>query len=137
MPGLSVFIVALLIPLIVVAGNGFVRWLFGSPQSAAADLILAMMVFDATVSIQSHDFSPFVTAEFLKSNLAAIYMSLLFVSFFVWMATAFKLEPNLLSGFDFEEKHYSESPRKLIFYSYLISVFALLMNVLPFAYGKH
>ena len=89
--GLSVFIVALLIPLIVVAGNGFVRWLFGSPQSAAADLILAMMVFDATVSIQSHDFSPFVTTEFLKSNLAAIYMGLLFVSFFVWMATAFKL----------------------------------------------
>ena len=136
MPGLSVFVVALLIPLIVVIGNGYLRWLFGSPQSTAADLILAMVVFDAAVSIQAHDFEPLVTPDFLKHHLPAIYMSLVITNMLIWMATAFKLEPNLLSQFDFNTKHYKRSPGRLIFYSYSISVFVLLTNTLVFSYGK-
>lgn len=136
MPPFSVFLVVLGIPLIVVLGNGWVRWLFKSPQSAAADLILAMVVFDAAVSLQAHDFQPFVKTLMFKENLAPIYMSLLLINIFIWMGTAFKLEPNLLSEFDFNQRQYKRSPRKLILYSYLVSVFVLLTNTLIFTYGN-
>jgi hypothetical protein len=46
---LASLIVAVGLPLVAVVTNTLVRWSFGLPQSAAADLIVVLMVFDISI----------------------------------------------------------------------------------------
>jgi hypothetical protein len=135
MANLSSWIVILFIPLLVVLGNGLVRWLNHLPQSAAADLILAFVVFDATVAIQAGDFKEYVRAPCLREHVVGIYVSLIIANFFIWNSAAFRLEHALLERYNFRTQRYNQSPGWLIFASFLISVFVFASNTLIFAYG--
>jgi hypothetical protein len=132
---LSFWIVVLGVPLAVVLGNGFLRHIHGIPQSTAADLMLALIVFDAAVIIQHHEFQEYVRSEWLKANIIAIYVLLLIVNYVLWHVSAFKLEVALLSRYSVRQRRYLQTPAWLIFGAFMMTVFALASNTLVFAYG--
>ncbi len=132
---LSFWIVVLFIPLLVVLGNGLVRWLNHLPQSASADLILAFVVFDATVAIQAADFKDYVKAPWFREHVVGIYVGLIIANFFIWNIAAFRLENALMETYNLKTRRYNQSPGWLIFLSFLISVFVFTSNTLIFAYG--
>lgn len=102
---LSFWIVVLVVPILVVLGNGFLRHLHGIPQSTAADLMLAFIVFDAAVIIQHHDFQEYIKSEWLKANIIAIYVVLLIINYILWHVSVFKLEEALMSRYSIRQKN--------------------------------
>jgi hypothetical protein len=75
---LTFFVISVGLPLVAVLGNSFLRWAIGLPQSAPADLILVLIVFDITILIQPADLTIIVP------NAPAFYGLVLIVCIVMW-----------------------------------------------------
>lgn len=89
---ISFWLVALGVPLIVVVANSLIRLMKGLAQSAPADLVLALTVFNFAVVVQSQDFQKFIRVEAIKSDLVAVYCALIIFSLFCWFFSVFYVE---------------------------------------------
>jgi len=135
MQHLSFWIVVLGVPLLVVVGNAVARWLFGMPHSAASDVILAFVVFDAAVAVNAPEFQPFVKYPALRGHLVAIYFSLAILNLILWSVAVFKVEHDLLLMHNKRLMRYTSSPAKLLFAASMMSIFVFASNTIIFAYG--
>jgi hypothetical protein len=135
MEHLSFWIVVLVVPLLVVVGNAVARWLRGMPHSAASDVILAFVVFDAAVAVNAPEFQPLVKHPGLKPHLVAIYISLVISNLILWSVAVFKIEHDLLFMHNKRLMRYTQSPRRLLLAASLMSLFVFASNTIIFAYG--
>jgi hypothetical protein len=135
MEHLSFWIVVLVIPLLVVVGNVVARALRGMPHSAASDLILAFVVFDAAVAINAPEFQPLVKHPPLRGHLVAVYVTFIIVNLILWSVAVFKIEHDLLLMHNKRLMRYTSSPAKLLLVANLISIFVFASNTMIFAYG--
>jgi hypothetical protein len=133
---LSFWIVVLIIPLLVVIGNAVARWLRGLPHSAASDVILAFVVFDAAVAVHAHDFGPFVKWPTVQPHLVAIYVTLMIINLMLWAVAVFKIEYDLFEKYHKQQKRYIRSPWLLISASFVMALFVFASNTVIFAYGE-
>jgi uncharacterized membrane protein len=136
MEHLSFWTVVLVIPLLVVVGNVVARWLRGMPHSAASDLILAFVVFDAAVAINAPEFfQPLVKHPPLRGHLVAVYVTFIIANLILWAVAVFKIEYDLVMMHNKRLKRYTSSPAKLLLMANLISIFVFASNTFIFAYG--
>ena len=78
----------------MVIGNSLARGVAGLRQSAPADVVLALILFDYVVVVQVHDFESRVQDTVIRSNLTAIYTLLMFVGF-ICLSVAFSVEKRI------------------------------------------
>jgi hypothetical protein len=131
---LSFWIAAIGLPLVALFGNAIIRAYCKLEPSSSADFVLLFIVFDGLVIIQHHEFEHYISNETIKGGMLAIYVILLITNSFLWMASAFRIEPELSLAFDSETKRYRRIPFAAFFGSYFISFLAFFSNILTFAY---
>jgi hypothetical protein len=83
------FVIAVVLPLVAVVGNSILRWAYRLPQSAPADLILVLIVFDISILIKPDELVTLVpyAREF--------YALVLFICVIMWAITIGKYERDL------------------------------------------
>ncbi len=132
---LTFWIAAFGIPLIAVIGNSLLRFFNKMPQSATADLVLFLVVFNAVAIIQHKDFQPHVLDKGIRPHFVAIYVALLIVNLFFWIVAVFVLEKGLLEKYDHGRKRYSDNPFLYIFASYMVATLSMCSSMAVFLYG--
>jgi hypothetical protein len=80
----KVAIVAVLIPLAVFTANWIHRSHKGYAQTAAADFILAIVIFDLAVIVASQDFEPFLRSPVLRPVIVYWHFVAAFLSGLLW-----------------------------------------------------
>lgn len=74
------------VPLSVFTANWVHRSNKGYPQTAAADFLLGVLIFDASVVLATSDFSPFVQSGYLREMIGYWHFVIAFISGLVWLA---------------------------------------------------
>ena len=81
------------VPVVVFLMNLFVRIGRGIAQSSAADFLLLLVVFDASVIIAADQFRPLVRDPVIGEAIVPVYVVLLLVTIFVWLMAVLYVEP--------------------------------------------
>jgi hypothetical protein len=130
--GITFWIGAAIVPLVLLVGNAVIRGGLGMAQSAGADAGLAFVAFDVAVLIQADDFKKYVRYSEFAANMIAIFVLVLVVCFISWVLLVIaeraidKFRENRQGGFPF-----------LAFLgSYFLPAFMVFLNVSPFIYGR-
>ncbi len=126
--------VALGLPLIAVIGNAITRWFAALPQSAPADFVLAVVIFDAVVAAQSEDFKPHIQNTIVSAHLVAIYIGLILVGMFLWGISVWFVERRIVDYYDWSGRKFINFPFFAFFLSLLIPVMAFFVSVAPLTY---
>jgi hypothetical protein len=124
---------AIVIPLLVIGANAFARIAWGRPQSAAADVVLTLVVFDFTVIINSDEFKRFVI-DVLRDGIISIFCVLLILNAVSWGIAVNRLEPRLDELYDRRRRRYKPGVAWPIVQAIAMSTVMLTLNVMPFAY---
>ncbi|MGO9173566.1 MAG: hypothetical protein ACLP7P_16610 [Rhodomicrobium sp.] len=101
---LKVMVPAVFLPLGAFIANWLYRGKFDYNQTAAADFLLAVMLFDASVVATSGEFEPFVKNEQLRSAVIIWHIFLGIIGGLTWLLITRWGEPKLV--------YYYESRRK-------------------------
>jgi len=94
---ISFWLVTLGVPLLVVVGNSLVRFMKGLAQSAAADLLLALTVFNFAVVVEYNKFQEYIRITQIRSDIVAIYCLLVIISVACWFISVFHIEEHISS----------------------------------------
>ena len=86
---------AVIIPTAVFVGNWALRYREGYEQTAAADFILAVLIFDGAVVSTSKDFAPFVQDPTLQQITFYWHILMAFGCCFLWWLVTTFGEPRL------------------------------------------
>lgn|SRR5262249_19709976 len=120
--------------MIVIVGNAAIRWLAKLEPSSFADVVLAFVVFDALVIIDHQHFEHYLRNELLRADIIAIYVMLLIINVFLWMAAVFYVEERLSAAYDRRAKRYRALPWVQLMNSWMVQVFVIFANLASFAY---
>jgi hypothetical protein len=126
---LASIIVLVGLPVAGLATNSTIRWMFGLPQSATADLILVLVIFDLTLLC-----SPGEVLSRLPDYARGIYGLITLVSFTLWLISLFKVEVPLRECMSPEGERFEDYPYWLSFFAYGLSVSALVISLAPILY---
>ena len=134
----KLFTLAVVIPLAVFSANWIWRCNKGYSQTAAADFILGMLIFDTTAVVAGTDFAPFMRSTELVPLITYWHFTVGFVSALVWWAITRWGEPIL-------EAHYLGVPgvmlrRRFPIWCFLgcwVSVLILIAVHIGFFAAKH
>jgi hypothetical protein len=89
--------VAVIVPLAVFSANWIHRSRMGYSQTAAADFLLAIIIFDAVVVLTAQDFEPFLRSPQLRPVMAYWHFIAAFLSGLAWAGIVKFGEPALAS----------------------------------------
>lgn len=92
--------VAIIVPLAVFSANWIHRSNKGYSQTAAADFILAVLIFDCTVVIIAHEFEPFIRAPELRPFVVYWHVAIAFISGLIWAGIVTWGEPALAKYYE-------------------------------------
>ena len=76
MDSLPLIVAGIVVPLMAFVGNIVLRAGRGVAQSAASDLLLLVLVFDASMVIASDEFRPLIRDAAISAQLVAIHVGL-------------------------------------------------------------
>jgi hypothetical protein len=102
-------IVGVFIPLGFFAGNWYLRAEKGYAQTAAADLIVAIVIFDAVVTVASQDFEPFLRAPVLVPLIRYWHFFIALVAGSLWVAITKWGEPAVARYYEAKTSYYKTS----------------------------
>ncbi|MGH6824686.1 hypothetical protein [Methyloceanibacter sp.] len=123
---LTSLIVAVGFPIAAVAANTVVRWAFGLPQSAAADLILVLIVFDLTLLIVPGDI-----LSALPDYVRPLYGIIALGCITLWVVSLYRIEVPLRERMTADGRTFLNYPYLLNLSAYGLSVTAMIMNLAP------
>ena len=95
LPLLQIGVPAVVIPIAVFVGNWALRYREGYEQTAAADFILAVLIFDGAVVTTSTDFAPFVQDPDLQPIIFYWHIIMGFICCGLWWLITMFGEPVL------------------------------------------
>ncbi|QGY05926.1 hypothetical protein MMSR116_31560 [Methylobacterium mesophilicum SR1.6/6] len=93
---ISFWVAAIVAPFLSIVVNGVLRICLGKPQSAAADFILTIIVFDVVVISQSEDFKKFIMPA-MRGDIGSIFACLILINLCMWFVAIFKIEEKWIS----------------------------------------
>jgi hypothetical protein len=131
---ITFWITVLLIPMLVVVGNVFIRWALKLEPGSLADVILAFLVFDALVIIDHQHFEQYIRNDELRAALVAIYVLLLFINFGLWFLAVGRIEKMLNADYDRRSKKYKALPWRSLGECWTVQAFVIFANLASFAY---
>lgn len=136
MVNISTYVSSVGIPTCAFLFNIVLRYGKKTVQSTAADLLLLLLVFDATVIIGADKFKPLIAHDELKIHIVAIHTLLLFVGFIVWIFSVTIVEKKILSSYNFTTRGYGrEFPLFSWLFAWLIGGILIFVHVLTFIYS--
>lgn len=136
----------LCIPMTVVICNSIIRFMTGLPQSAPADIILAIAVFNLAVLADPDKFTGYMTYQLFQDQVRPIFELLALIGFFSWTLAVFFVETRLEEfrdsrrvGSNGAEERLRTGKRQPIpflpyFLSLLLPAFAIIIDLIPFTY---
>jgi hypothetical protein len=127
---------ALLVPLLVLVFNAFIRWLFRLEPSSFTDVILMFVVFDVLVIVEHSHVAQYLQSEILRNDLELIYSGLLITNMFLWILATFRIERRLSDAYDHYTKRYVSLPWTDLAQSWGLSLIVFFSNLASFAYRK-
>jgi hypothetical protein len=122
-------IVAFGLPLTAVVVNALIRWSFGLPQSAAADMILVLIVFD--ISVVS------VPGEILKAmpeDIRVCYGMIALACVALWIVSMNNVEAPLRARMTQDGRRFVDYPFGLTLAAFGLSGTAMIINLAPLVY---
>lgn len=127
----SFWIGSLVFPVALLTINAIGRWSFDMEQSAAGDLILLLVAFDGAVILQAEDFASFSRYLTVASDLRALYLLLIVITFALWAFAVFGIERRMqvahVAGRRFSVQ------RAITMMSYIgTAAVAVVLNTAPF-----
>ena len=142
MDSISFWLLVFGVPLGVVVLNASIRALAGLPQTASADIALALIIFDVAVVIQHDEFKAYIPQQQLQESIIAVYTFMIIIGLFLWALSVFVAERKIseyhdyknrcnIPGCRFDNAHV-ELPIFGYFLAVLIPVIQILFNVGPF-----
>lgn len=126
---LTSLVVAVGLPLAAVVTNGLIRWSFGLPQSAAADLILVLVVFD--ISVLS------VPGEILQAmphDIRVWYGVIGLLCVGLWIVSINRVERPLQATMEQGVRSLRDYPFGLMLAAFGLSGTAMVLNLAPLVY---
>jgi hypothetical protein len=119
-------IIAAGLPIAGLIGNSLVRLAFRLPQSAAADLILVLIILDLTILIQPAEL------EAAIPHVRIVYGFVVFFSFVMWVIAIGRIEQDLRAWMASRPRR--GYPFRIMFISLAVSGLALVVNLAPIAW---
>jgi hypothetical protein len=135
MEHLSQWITAIAAPLVGVGINASLRALLGRMQSAAADVILTFIIFDAVIASQPNDFKGLVSPV-LSNDISSVFILLMLVTFMFWLLSVIVVEERIEKYFDNQNRKYHAKVILPLMAAVSVSVIVIGYHVIPFAYGR-
>jgi hypothetical protein len=148
LPPLAFWLAVLGAPLLVVVINSGARFAARLPQSGAADIILALIIFDVVVVIQNKEFEQHIQSAAFRPSIIAIYTIMIVVGMGFWALAVFVAEKKIseyqeykkisscnTSGCTLKGSQQIKPPRILVLISLFIALLQLGCSVGPFVSG--
>lgn len=104
------------------------------PQSAVPDLILCFAIFDALVAMESHHFTKFIQASFVKEAVPHYFGLLALITLILWFFAVMDLERQLLESHKQPRSLLNLRTITLLFVSLLLASAVIIFSVFPFTY---
>ncbi len=117
---------AVMVPLAVFTANWVHRSNKGYPQTAAADFLLGVLIFDATVILATDDFKPFLRSEELREMIAYWHFIIAFVAGLIWVGIVRWAEPMFAAYY---EKESITARRKFPIFTFITCWFSVLILI--------
>jgi hypothetical protein len=124
--------VAVFVPLAVFSANWAWRSHHGYAQTAAADFIVAIGVFDLAVMVASEDFEPFLRSQTLRPFIIYWHFLAAFASALVWLGIVKWGEPVLARYYEGRGYHRRDDFPLVAFLICWFAVFCLIMTHVTF-----
>lgn len=130
MESLPLIIAGVLVPLMAFIGNIVLRVGKGVARSAASDLLLLVLVFDASVVIASDRFEPLVRDPAIGSQLIAVHVGLWWVGLVAWLLAVLGAERKVAASFDPQLNRYdSRFPIWTWLFSWFLAMTIVFLHV--------
>jgi cytochrome c biogenesis factor len=100
-------VATILVPFAGFLANAVLRAGRGVAQSAASDLLLLLIMFDAGVIIASDQFKPLVPNPMLREAIVSVHVALLFVGLVAWITAVAVIERRIAYAFDPRRQRYA------------------------------
>src|SRR4026208_387350 len=104
------WITAVAIPLVVIVMNVVVRWALKAAQSTAADLVIAMILFDIAVIDQTEIYKEHMTLGLSVDELRLVFVMLLLVNIAMWVVAIAWVEKAIEAAYDYDRRRYRHVP---------------------------
>lgn len=115
--------------------NVMLRYERGLPQSTAADVLLLLPAFDASILLDTANFQQLVLDQSLRDILGPLSMGSLFVCLVFWIFAVIFLEKRLVAYYDLHTQRYTSNWFMLPFLaSWTIAGCAIAAHILIFSY---
>lgn len=92
--------VAVLVPLAVFSANWIHRSRMGYSQTASADFVLAVIIFDVVVVLTSQEFEPFLRSPELRPIIGYWHFTIAFIAGLIWAGILKFGEPPLAAYYE-------------------------------------
>jgi hypothetical protein len=89
---------AVVLPSFLVAASSATRWCFGLPFTTYADALLAIVAYDATVIVDSHQFRLLFANAALADRIEGIHLSFLVIAAVGWICLVSFAERRLIAA---------------------------------------
>jgi hypothetical protein len=130
---LPLIIAGVLVPLMAFVGNIVLRAGKGVAQSAASDLLLLLLVFDASVVIASDQFRPLVRDPTISSQVVAVHVGLWWVGLVAWLLAVLGAEKRIAASFDPRSRTYdARFPIWTWLFSWVLAMAIVFLHVSVF-----
>jgi hypothetical protein len=128
-------IAATAIPVLAFVLNWRVRSARGYALSAAADFVLALMVFDLGAVIAHDVFEAVIPSAFFRSCFIELFVILFCLSTILWATALLHIEHRLGQDYDFGTRSYLNSaPMGLFLLAWMLVAALLSPHIFPFLY---
>src|SRR5260370_14391005 len=134
MGSFAFWVESIFFPLISLTINAVVRWRARMPQSAPADLILLLWVFDVAVILKADTFSQFSELLANPNDLRAWFVIVLLVNVGLWMAI-FRIEYMLARGTASRTGWFTQSRPRAMILCFATSTVAVVTSTAAFTMG--
>jgi hypothetical protein len=130
---LPLIVAGIVVPLMAFVGNIVLRAGRGVAQSAASDLLLLVLVFDASVVIASDEFRPLIRDAAISAQLVAIHVGLWWLGLVAWLLAVLRAETKIAASFDPRSKRYdSRFPIWTWLFSWVLAMAIVFLQVSVF-----
>lgn len=125
---------SLFFPLIALIINALVRWRTRIPQSAPADLILMLWIFDVAVILKAETFSQFSELLTNPDNMRAWFIMVWLLNIFLWLMIL-RIEYIHITGIAATGAWFTRSRSRAMVLSFATSIVGIVTNLAAFTAG--
>ena len=127
---------SILVPLVIVAANLYLRSVKGIPVTAGADIMAFLITFDGAAAIAHEDFLPLVAHHAFQENLLTILIDLGLLGGLFWLVNIWSFERRVFESYDSGQAKYVDFPLGWFYFAWLATLIFITLHILLFTLGR-